>query len=143
MAGRILGAHVEIPAFLQDVDERLQRAETLMLEEVAREGAKELAKRAPGGAAGSIGKHAHGLLVGPTESLSVIVHPGAKAQDRGAFIQAKNKKRLKFVTKDGNTVFVRSVRIPATHFVKKAERARGRIVKAAFARSLERELHRR
>lgn len=146
----VLSASVEIPPALEHLDERVARAEQLLLEYAAEDGARELAKQAPGGPGGAIGRTAHPKIVSSSESQSVVTHPGAGALDKGAFITPRGlkgksmaelrrqKKRLKF-TVDGKVVFAPFVRLKPRRFVRKAERARGRIIRDAAQRAFERE----
>lgn len=64
-------------------------------------------------------------------------HPGAKAQDRGAFIRPKRRSVLKF-NAGGDTVYTRRpVRIRARQFSRKGLRGRGRIMQEEFARAMD------
>lgn len=71
-------------------------------------------------------------------SLSLAnAHPGAKAQDRGAYIKPKRRKVLRFNSGDG-VVYTRGpVRLHARQFSRKGLRGRGRIMQEEFARATD------
>jgi hypothetical protein len=56
----------------------------------------------------------------------------AKAQDRGAFIQAKPGHVLRFPGADGEWAFARFVRIKPKHYIDKALKQRRRLAEEAF-----------
>lgn len=64
-------------------------------------------------------------------------HPGARAQDRGAFIRPKRRSVLKF-TAGGDTIYTsRSIRLPARQFARKGLRGRGRIMQQEFSKAMD------
>lgn len=110
--------------------------------------ADEIAKRAPGGASGSVGRSFRGRTVSDTKAEIVSTHPGAKALERGGRITPKGmgrlsdreirmkRRSLRFQV-GGRTVFVPSVRIGARKYVAKGLRPRSRIVREAYMEAFD------
>jgi hypothetical protein len=103
-----------------------------LLDEAAAGMTVEVAKRAPGGPGGKIGRSFHSI--GPSV---VSAHPGAKALEYGAFVQAKRRQTrtgrpaaIRFQGSSG-PVYRRFVRIPAKHYVRKALGKRRAVIDAA------------
>lgn len=95
----------------------------------------EVAKRAPGGPGGKVGRSFHAVGQAVVSSFR-----GAKALDVGAYIvpkkrQTKSGRRpmLRFQG-EGGVVFRPSARIPAHHYIRSALRRRRSVVDSAVRR---------
>jgi hypothetical protein len=129
---------VDVPPELRKLSSEITRRSGRLYDAAAKGMAAEVARRAPGGAGGRVGRSffSRGGDVIPA-------HPGARALDRGAYITPKGlrglsgrdlrlqRRRLRFKV-DGKTVFAPSVRIPARHYIRQALRKRRSIIDRAF-----------
>jgi hypothetical protein len=117
-----LSVKVEVSPKLLGLSREIQGRERKLYEEAAKGMRNEVARVAPGGAAGKIGRtfRARGPLV-------VSRSPAAHALDAGAYIKAKGNRRTKsgrrgvirFQGTDG-PVYRLGVKISAKHYVRKA-----------------------
>lgn len=129
----------KIPGFLE-------HGQKILLDHSTKRIAGEIAKRAPGGAGSKAGRDVQALVL--TSTTAVIRSrgfAGAKVLERGGYIRSKRGpgSAIKFVGKDGTTVFVRSprgVRIKARAYFRKGLRTRGKIIREAFAEGFH-DLH--
>lgn len=114
---------------------QLTDAQHDFLSDLADELAEEVAKKAPGGPSGSIGRSVFGQVIVPDKVARVASrHPGARAQELGAYIVNRRSGRPIRFSVSGKTVFARFARIPATRFMRKGLRGRSRLAQSTFAR---------
>lgn len=113
-----------IPGALDDAQrDFIQKAADALADEVGR--------AAPGGRGGAIGSSFQGRALTNTTALIYSRHPGAKANEVGAYIVPRPGKKA-IVFRDGR---VRAwARIPALHYAKNALRTRSRVVNAIYER---------
>ncbi len=99
----------------------LERAESQFLSRLSDGLAASITKASPKG-------HIEwkGEVRGKNEAAVYSSHPGAKALDRGAFIQPKGHPRLRF-SSQGREIFPKFIRLPARHYVRKGLRSRSSI----------------
>lgn len=133
-----IGVSVKVPPEVRRLGSEIARREPRLYAEAARGMAAEVARRAPGGAGGRVGRSFFAR-----DNMVISSHPGARALDVGAYITPKGlrklgaaelrrqPRRLRFQV-DGRTVFATSVRIPAKHYVRQALRRRRSIINRAF-----------
>lgn len=138
-----LGVHVHGLAELGKIPGWLSGAERHFLAKGVSGVAAEIAKRAPGGPSGSIGRRVEWRTVSPTRAIIRVRHPAARALEKGAFITPKGlrrlrinelrkqRRRLKFVV-DGKTVFAPFVRIKGTGYARRGLAQRGRVIRSAY-----------
>jgi hypothetical protein len=117
-----LSVKVEVSPKLLGLANELQKRTPRLYAEAAKGMRDEVARKAPGGPAGKIGRSFR--AVGP---LVVSSSPAAHALEGGAYIKAKNNRRttggrrgvIRFQGDDG-PVYRMGVKIPAKHYVRKA-----------------------
>lgn len=109
----------------------LDDAQRDFLEKAAEALAAQVGQAAPGGRSGTIGRSFQGRALTNTTALVYSNHPGAKANEVGAYVvPGRGKKAIRF--RDGR---VRAwARIPALHYAKTALRTRSRVVNAVYER---------
>lgn len=115
------------------------------LEEGQREFVDETGKRlrdsirskAPGGDHGEIARSVVYVVINSRRVMIFSLHPGAKAQERGAWIKPRHPGGAIRFEMEGREIFLRGgVRIPATRFATKGLRPRSRIVRETFAEKM-------
>lgn len=123
---------VEGLAELAQIPGWLEQAQRRFLAKAGDRLADEIRKRAPGGAAGGIGRGTRSRTLSATSAEITVRHPGAKALEQGAYIEPKRGGALRFVV-NGEVVFTRRpVRIAPKRYAARGLRNRSKVVRAAY-----------
>lgn len=123
---------VHVPARFRTLRERLEEAETRFLHRSAEGMARALARAAPGGESGRIGRSFRAKPPLDREAHAVSDHPAARALDKGATIRPRHGRFLRFQNAEGRFVFVREVTLEGAGYVQRALATSPAITQEAF-----------
>jgi len=137
MAGNRFSVTVQGMEKLSKIPGWLEDGQREFLSKGAGRVADEIAKAAPGGKSGRIGRSVGVDVLSDTKAQIEVRHPAARALERGAYIRPKKGKALRFRI-GGRVVFTRKgVKIPAFGYAKKGLKNRGRIMRDAYGEAFD------
>lgn len=132
-----VSVRIEGLAQLERFGSNMERAERIWLERAGRKFQASLTMATPKRTGRMARSWTSDVDMGSRAIRLVNAHPGAKAQDRGAYIAPKRRKVLRF-RGSGGLVFTRGpVRLKAQQFSRKGLRGRGRIMQTEFSRAMD------
>lgn len=121
------------------IPEWLERGQREFVDKSGSRLAESIRLRAPGGPTGAIGRSIVSKTLNSRRVIIFSLHPGAKAQETGAYVKPRRRGGALRFQANGRVVYVRGgVRIPATRFATKGLRPRSKIVKQTFAETMSR-----
>lgn len=132
-----LNVRVEGMMELDNIDAGADRVTPVFLDRAGARFRQALVDATPKRSGRMAAKWRHVVNAGDRTLTLVNDHPGAKAQDRGAFIKPKRRRVLRFSVDGGDIFTSRPVRLPARQFSRKGLRGRGRIMQEEFRRAMD------
>lgn len=137
------GIRVEDLRELRAIPGLLDKAERQLLGRGADRLGDSIAEKAPGGSGGSIGRAVRTRTITSTTAEIVVDHPGAQAQEKGAYIVPGGQTRrgsAGLASRSGslrfrNGTFSKHARIPPTRFATRGLRPRRKIILEEYARA--------
>lgn len=121
---------------LGSIPEAIERGQKLFMDRAGKRFRDSLSTASPS-RSGRLKRSWRYEVQGTSRLRFVNDQPYAKAQDRGAFIQPKAGRFLRF-TIGSREVFVRQVRLPPQKIGQKGLRGRARIMNEEFAKTMDR-----
>jgi hypothetical protein len=122
---------------LDHLDGDLRSRQHRFLDRTVKHLARNVAEKAPGGPARSVGRSIYGRVLTDTVGAVGSDHPGARALDRGAYIAPKHGQKAVRWFKDGQPQFAAHVRIKPRRYFARGLRTRNQVAAEEFARTFE------
>lgn len=130
-----LSVRIDGLSALESIPGAIERAPRQYLDAAGRRLSRQLAQHSPR-RTGRLARSWRHVVLDDQRVLIANPLPYARAQDAGAYIQAKGRV-LRFRV-GGQEVFTRAVRLRGTGYTRKGLRGRGRIVREEFERVMRR-----